>query len=166
MKISYPFKIEDVKITLLKKLQYNKLPYFTITISGDGYVIYRGEYEKVTIQKSNIPVLDVFKLIKHAVYIGFFEMEENPNTATRLEFENGNVCNIAHRFEQASIPYSMIEITIGNQVKRCLYLNMPTYNRLTTFANRIIKYTDLKKIIDSEDEHFEIKKAFAEVLKF
>jgi hypothetical protein len=156
MEIEYPFNIEDLKIVLYRKLLYDELPYYSISISGNGEVTYEGNFENVNVQKLKILPVEVFKLFRFAVDIDFFTMEEMCTEANQLVFKNGLIHNLVTIYELETSPYSKIEFTIGESSKT-VHINVNSPKRFEVLANRIIKAAGAKKWIDGEDVFFEVK---------
>ncbi|MDB5287340.1 MAG: hypothetical protein JWR05_2289 [Mucilaginibacter sp.] len=156
MEIEYPFNIKDLKIVLYRKLLFNELPYYSLSIHGNGEVTYEGHFENVNIQKVNILPVEVFKLFRHAIDIDFFKVEDTGSISSWLTFDNDMVDKLSTMYELETSPYSKIEFTIGESSKT-VHINVNAPKRFEVLANRIIKAAGAKKWINGEDVFFDVK---------
>ena len=78
MKISYPFPLSNLEITLQRGMCYGSCPVYELKILGTGEVIYQGRHfvKCVGEHRDRIEATDVFRLFEFAQEIGFFEMRD------------------------------------------------------------------------------------------
>jgi len=137
MKISYPFALSDLTISLERGMCYGSCPVYELILMGTGEVIYRGSHFVKCIGEHRIRIeaTDVFRLFVFAQEIGFFQMEN--------AYENGPIYMLdeqgmvqADAIGVTDFPRHVVTIQIGDMKKRVVdYFGAP--RRLRRFEQMI-----------------------------
>ena len=94
MKLEFPIPLKDVAITLKRGVCYGPCPVYTVTIHGDGSVVFEGEgcVDAIGEHRGQVPPEVVFDLFRRALEMGFFEMRHEYMGGPTYELDaEGNV---------------------------------------------------------------------------
>lgn len=80
--LSPPENLSDIEITLERTACYGSCPVYSVTIFGDGTVIYDGkQYVRIEGKRIyDIPIEDVEKLVAEFYQVGYFSLDDKYDT--------------------------------------------------------------------------------------
>jgi len=116
MKIKYPLPLKNITISL-KRSGGMAAYHYELIIHGSGEARYNGgdDIKRIVIQKGKISQSQIFKLFKHAMEIGFFEMKSIYRFYGYTLDKKGMIqCHECYIYD---FPIYEVEIEIGNKKK-------------------------------------------------